>query len=264
MPDDNSRAVMGDNKPTFLDFFKEQNESLPGLLATEHADLLQIAGELKSDFVDAPTVVDSDEVEKTMTDLGGRLAKFLKLAEATRTVDKAPTLQSSRIVDNFFSSLTQIVQPCMSQVERRVNAYKVEKARIAKAERDERERIAREAAAEAQRLAEEAMQHEGEARREAEAEAAQAAARAKAAEKTVAKTVVSTQARTESGAQSVQKTSWTGDIVDLDLLDLNALRPYISVSALEVAVRQYASKFKGERPLEGAKIYEKSHTSFKG
>jgi hypothetical protein len=223
---------------------------------------------LKADFDAAPTVIDSDDLEKQATDLGGRLAKFLKLTEAQRTIDKAPTLQASRIVDNFYSGLKDTVAPCMAQTERRVNAYKDEKARIARLAREEAERRQREAAAEAERLAREAQrlkdEEAGKLERQAANQAAvDAAKEAKAAAKEVRAAPVSVQTKGESGTSSIQTKRWTGEITDLESLDLEALRPYISTAELEKAVRAYALKHQDTKPLAGAKIYEKSSTSFR-
>lgn len=284
---ENPRAVPGDNRATLMDFYKEQNEALPGFLAAEHAQLLSDVETLKSDFDIAPDKVDSDEIEKQMTDLGARLSKFLKLAESQRTIAKDPTLKASRIVDNFFSGMKDKVSPCLAQVERRVNAWKDEKRRIERERQAAEEARARAAAEEAARARAEAERAERE-RREAEAraaaeqdegarqeaaeaerrrqaaaaEAARAEADAKAAAK-LAKPAVATQTRGESGAQSSQRTTWTGEIVDLETLDLNALRPYIARAALDAAVRQYATTHKDTQPLAGARIFEKTSTSFR-
>ena len=113
---DNPRAVPGDNRATLMDFYKEHNEALPGFLAEEHAQLAADVETLKGDFEVAPETVDSDEIEKQMTELGARLSKFLKLAESHRKIAKDPTLKAGQIVDNFFAGMKDKVSPLLAQV----------------------------------------------------------------------------------------------------------------------------------------------------
>lgn len=275
-PAENERAVIGDNRKSFVDLCKDLNADLLKYLAEEHADMMNSAIALQDEFETAPAVVDTDDAEKVMTDLGGRLSKFIKSLDRVRTIDKAPTLEAGRLVDTFFANMTNSLAPRMKMLERRVNAYKDEKAAAEKRRREEAERVAREQAAEAARKLEEtrrAAEAESDeaARKEREHEVNVAAAEVHnaekavvAAEKVVTKGPPVTTVRAESGTQSVQATRWVGEITDIDNLDLNALRPFISVPELEKAVRQYALRYKDTRPLTGAKISEKSSTSFKG
>lgn len=281
------RERMGGNRPPFLEFYTEQNNALPGHLAAEYASLVSDVETLKADFDLSPEKVDSDDIEKQLTELGSRLSKFIKLSEAQRKITKDPTIKAGQIVDNFFNGMRDKVALSLSQVERRVNAWKDEKRRIERERQAAEEARAREAAAEAARLKAEAERAERErveataraaaeqdegARREAAeaeqrrqawaAEATRQEAEAKAAAR-AAKPVVAIQTRGESGAQSSQRTTWTGEITDLETLDLHALRPYIARAALDAAVRQYATTHKDTQPLAGARIFEKTSTSFR-
>lgn len=288
--DENPRAIIGDNRPSLLEFYVAQNQQLLGWLTEEHADLVSGVATLKADFDAAPLIVDADEIERSLTDLGGRVSKFLKSVEAQRKIDKAPIQAAVRTVDDFFAHISAVLEPCLGSLQKRLNDYKDLKRREQIRLQEEEQRKVREAAAAAQRLRDEAdklareqaeaaakelavddseaiaeRQAQDSARRLAELEAERAAREAiAAAEEAAANRSIGTPTvRGETGAKSVQSMRWTGDIVDVDTLDLNALRPYISVAELEKAVRQYALKFKDTKPLAGARIYEKSSTSFR-
>lgn len=253
---------IGHNR-SFLELYKEHNAALPDYLASEHADIAARARELKEEFELAPTDILDDEAEKVATEFGGRLAKFVKMAEAQRTIDKAPTLQASRIVDNFFIELSGGIDSCLKMLSKRVNAYKDEKAKAARAAKEEEQRKAAAARDEAERLKRLAKEEQDAAVRKAmESDAKQAETTAKVAERTAAAAPVTT-ARGDNGTSSVQSKRWTGEITDLETLDLLELRPYIATAALESAVRQYAVKHKDTRPLAGARCFEFSSTSFR-
>ncbi len=52
------------------------------------------------------------------------------------------------------------------------------------------------------------------------------------------------------------KAGWTGSMFHLETLDLEALRPYLTHDAIDLAVHKYAQA--GGRKLRGAHIYDTS------
>ena len=66
---------------------------------------------------------------------------------------------------------------------------------------------------------------------------------------------IRTSTRTEAGTASMRRV-WVGEIVDLDAVDLEALRPYLDKSALEKAVRGAVRA--GARKIAGVDIFEQA------
>ncbi len=283
---DQSPAGIGDNSSrALLDTYREQNASLPAFLATEHGPLIQMLDDLRAECESAPALVDSDDLEKSATDLGGKLAKARKQIRDSRKTVKDAISPGVKIADDFFSKLEDPVDLALRSVERRVNAWKDTKKLAADAARREEERKAAEAKRLADEAAQRARQAEEEARRlheDASATAEQksaawyaaqdaskeviqthVAAKTAAAELSTPVGKVTTVAVGESGAKSVQRANWTGDIVDLVELDVVTLLPYITRAALDSAVRAFAIDTKGTKPLAGARIYERTATSFR-
>lgn len=276
-------ATIGHN--SLLAIYAEQNAALPGYLLQEHDLLISRAADLKNDTDAAPQTIDTDELEREATELGGKLAKFIKEIAAARKASKEPVAAGVAIVDSFFNRILPPIENAKVIVERRVNAYKDVKRAAAGRERQEAERIAREKAAEARRLQEEANRradeearlrqesampadqdaaYEDRAAAQREATTAAVEAHEAQARATVAKAAPQTTVKAESGAASIQRTTWTGEIEDLETLDLEPLRHIITRAALDAAVRVYAVQFKDTRPLAGAKIYAKTSTAFRG
>ena len=281
-----SAAGIGDNSSRgLLDIIKQQNAELPGFLAYEHTALIQAIDNLRTECESAPAVVDSDDLEKAATDLGGSLAKIRGQVKNSRKTVKDAVQPGVKIVDEFFNKLDEPIEGLLRTIERRVNAWKDTKRLAAEAARREQERQA----AEAKRAADEAARRQREAQEAADR--AQQDETATAEEKTAlwdaasfatreviqthvaAKTIAAevaapqpkatTVATGATGAKSLQRTNWVGEITDLEALDLNALRYIITRAALDSAVNAYAREFKGTKPLAGAKIEEKTSVAFK-
>lgn len=277
-------AGIGHNRLAFLDFYRDQNADLRTFLTKEYAGTLENAAALKAKFDLAPTIIDTDELERQMTDLGGDLGKLIKTIAAQKKVTKEPLSAAVGIADDFFAALHTPTDVCMRTVERRVNAYKDEKRSAAQRAREEEERKAAEMKAEAERLAaeakriaaaEEAARAQGEPaedvtqmyydRQIAEKEAHRATLAAREAASVAAAPIAApAKVKGDTGTASIQRTTWTGEIEDINALDLEALRPYISRAALDSAVKAFAVVVKDTRPLAGARVFAKTSTSFRG
>lgn len=231
-----------------LERLREENEDL-----LERADkLLAAAGRMPA--------IDSDDVAGKVIDYISQLSALVKAAEAKRTGAKEPYLEGGRAVDGFFKAITEPATKVKETVNKLLTIYQREQEAAARRKRMEEERIAREAAEKAQREAEEAakaattpatLDDAIAAERAAEVAAADLAKAAQAAE---VKAADLTRTRGEYGAMSSLRTEWVfKDIVKADL-DLETLRPHLSDSALEQAIRAFIKA--GGRQLAGVTIYE--------
>ena len=62
--------------------------------------------------------------------------------------------------------------------------------------------------------------------------------------------------RGDFGGQSSLRTVWVGDIINIDKVDLETLRPFLAVADVQKAVNAFVKVNKDTRRLRGVKIYE--------
>jgi hypothetical protein len=227
-------------------------------LASRKDELLASVGRV-------PPGVDNDIAAGKTADLIKLIAACIKNAEADRVARKEPFLEGGRVIDAVFRGITEPLTRAKTDVERKLTLYQRE---VAEAERRRREDVARQEREEAER-----QRHEAEAaaaavateadidgaisagelarQREADAVAAQRAAEAKPAE-------LSRQ-RSDYGAVASLRRFWDMDDLDRDKVDLETLRPFLPLDALEKAVRGFIRA--GGRELRGTRIFENTATS---
>lgn len=203
--------------------------------------------------------VTDDAGAEEMTDYIKNLNGCAKNFESLRKTEKAPYLELGKTVDAFFKNEVSPMRIAKARAQGPLNAFLTKKA--------EEERKARDA--EAKRL-----------REEAEAKAAQAEAEAKANMTPESETTLKQAIRTEQKAERFEKSvesgrglaaahgqtgavasihkKWVGEITDIENIDLEALRKFISRDDLQKAVNRFVSD--GGRNLRGTSIYEKSET----
>lgn len=212
-----------------------------------------------------PALVTDEDTAGKVADLTKLIAACIKNAEADRVARKEPFLEGGRVIDGVFRGITEPLTRAKADVERRLTLWQREKA---EAERRRREEIARQVREEAERQRKEAEEAERKARtetdidaaisadtlaaqREADAIAAQRAAEARPAE-------LSRQ-RSDYGAVASLRRFWDMEGLDRDALDLETLRPFIPLDALEKAVRAFIRS--GGRELRGCRIFENTATT---
>ena len=169
-------------------------------------------------------------------------------------------MAAGRTVDGFFRDISDPLDAFKTRANRRLTAYLAAKAT--------RERLAREAEAkrlqeEAERQAVAAAQVEEAAPEVAaivmeqavatEAQAIQAQRQAEAKPAELSRT------RGEVGSVASLKTRWTGEVTDRGTLDLEALRPYLPIAALQTALNGFIKA--GGRKLAGAEIRQEASAS---
>lgn len=242
-------AMIGHNQPTLRDE-----------LAARHEDLLKRRDELLAAAERAPLAVEDEETAGKVQDFIKQIAACHKNAEAARVAEKEPHLDAGRMVDGYFKAVTEPLAKAKKAIEDRLTVYLRKKADAERRAREEAERLARE---EAQRKAREAAEAAAKLSAEtdlagaieAEEAAKQAEANAvKAASDADAKSAELSRTRGEYGSVGSLRTFWDFEIENRNVLDLETLRPFIPLDALEKAVRGFVKA--GGRSIKGARIFE--------
>ncbi len=217
--------------------------------------LLEAAERVPDEITDEETAQKAVAFEK-------QLALLVKESETIRKAEKEPFFEAGKIVDSWFHRLMDPLNAALQSVTDRRVAYQAKKAEAERKIRQEAEDKARREAEEAVQKAQEAADKaRGPKTLEKALEAEQAAADAskkaeEAAEAAAAKPSDLGRVHSALGATGTFKMEWTGTITDLSLLDLDALRAYISYDELEKSVKRFAKQTKGKIPLTGADIKE--------
>jgi hypothetical protein len=234
-------------------------------LEEEIAALVARKAELLGSVGRVPASVSDDMTAGRVADLIKMIAACIKNAEADRVARKEPFLDGGRVIDGVFRGITEPLMRAKTDVERKLTLYQRE---VAEAERRRREEVAHQEREEAERQRKEAEAAAAAAateadvddaisadalaqQREADAVAAQREAEAKPAE-------LSRQ-RSDYGAVASLRRFWDMDGLDRDKLDLETLRPFLPLDALEKAVRGFVRS--GGRELRGVRIFSNTATS---
>lgn len=226
-------------------------------LSEKHESLVNRAYQLLEAEDRVPPEIGDDDQAGKVGDLVRLITAAVQTAELARKTEKEPHMAAARTVDGFFKEISEPLGELKTRVSRRLTAYLTAKA--------ERERRAREE--EARRLREEA---EKQAAAAAKAEAAAPAAAAIVMEQalaTEAQAVIAERAveakpaelsrtRGDVGSVSSLKTRWVGEVSDRAALDLEALRPYIPVAALQTALNGAIKA--GVREIKGCRIFQET------
>lgn len=250
-------AQMGHNKPPVP--ITPTPEDVEAYLQEVSERVIETKEDLLANEPPEGHEVTDDAGAEEMTDYIKNLNGCAKNFESLRKTEKAPFLELGKTVDTFFKNEVAAMRIAKARAQGPLNAYLTAKA--------EKERKAREA--EAKRL-----------REEAEEKAKQAAAEADAGMAPESETTLKQAIRTESKAERFEKSvesgkglaashgqtgavasirkTWVGEITDINNIDLEALREYISRDDLQKAVNRFVSN--GGRNLRGTSIYEKSDT----
>ena len=234
-------------------------------LGEEIAGLVARKAELLGSVSRVPATIADDETSRKVADLVKLIAACIKNAEADRVARKEPFLEGGRVIDGVFRGITEPLTRAKTDVERRLTLYQRE---VAEAERHRREEVARAERAEAERLAREAAEAEAAAQTEADVDEAisadalaqQRGADAVAAQRAAeAKPAELSRQRSDFGAVASLRRFWDMEGLDRDTIDLNTLRPFLPLDALEKAVRSFIRS--GGRELRGVRIFENTATS---
>lgn len=242
-------ATIGHNKaPTDKEIISEQ-------MWEKYSNLLADAQALGSE---EPRPVTNDAESGEVSDIIKEINAAARGVEDARKVEKDPYFQKGKLIDEFFADYRDTLTAVKAAVQKPLDAYLNAKAMAERKRQQE----------EAERL-----------RKEAEEQAALAALQEKAklsetAEKTLEGAVeLQVQAaQTERAAEAAKphelasasglnstaglRTSWVGEIGDIRIIDLEALRPYFALDAVQKALNGYIKA--GGRDCKGAKIFAQS------
>lgn len=264
-----TNAGIGDNTQT-IDY---QGQEITRL-ASEYPHLITVVDELvaKAELI---TVVDSEESKGTVTSLIKHFREAYKRVKGIHEPEKMPFLERGRGVDSFcFALMDKIVKrdkkardgaadrlnAMLTAYDVRVEAAERERRRLAAEETARKAREAEQARIKAEQEAEELRQAADRARKPETAVVKQEAATEAAAEASSARveeTVAAAAAeeahigtlatsadimrqRNDDGVLSTMGTEKFREILDRKTLDLEKLRPYLPMPALETALNKYA------------------------
>lgn len=239
-------------------------------LAEDHGPLKLRVDALLIEAGSIPAKIETPEQFEAATTTQRALAAALKDVETAHTAEKATVAPIVRAIDGFFltNGLKGRLEPTLRVIANRNGAYQAE---LAEAKRREEAARAAEAAEAARKKLDEAAELEAAGRHTEAAvrtegalaqdmEAEKAAHRAGGSDTTLGRVY------TGAGTSSLKITAKI--VVDSDTVDLEKLRPYLPLAALEEAVRQMArvknlkhqDLLDGKLPIKGV-TYEKQATS---
>lgn len=267
----NAIPGIGDNVQN-VDFAAEETKRLDvdyGNLSKSVLDLVEEAKAIPLPIADA-------EGKNVVTRMIKRLRDSATSVEGFREIEKLPHLRRGNAVDQWFGRLRLAIRrddkkgrpaigddlaAALTAYDNKLLAEEQERRRLAaeQAARELREKLAAEAkareeaeaarlAAERARLAE-TRQAKGEVAEQAEVKASVATVESKLAEQRAEEAHVQTFARpadimrqrSDDGVLSTMGTEKFADIIDLQALDVAALRPFIKLEHLEQALRGLAA-----------------------
>jgi hypothetical protein len=217
---------------------------------------------LEARATSSPLVLEDDEDLAVVTGLVGEFTKAAKRADELRDTQGRPHLEAQRTINTFFKSFDARLATAKAKIVMRATAYMNKKAEAARARQREEEARARALADAKAREAAEALKA-GEVN---QAHAAQAASdnlsnRADhAADAAAAKPADLARTQTDSGTATLQQ-SWEFEIENIDLIDLEALRPFLPRTSIEQAMRAFVKS--GRREIKGARIFSKNAARFR-
>jgi hypothetical protein len=248
----------------------EKTDNLPPPLVSAEqlvADFKHLVDEvdaIEAECADLPNVAEDEEDLALITAAATKIIKQTKVNEEKRKDEKRPYLDAEEVLDDFFKhGLNARLQVIKSGLEQVSTAYQKKKAQREQAARDK-------AAAEAAARAEAAQKTVVQAVQSGDVGATTAAVtqansltafanRAMAA--AAAPTSSMATVKTDTGSASLVD-NWTFEDVDMNTIDLEALRPFLAQASVEQALRAFIKS--GRRQIRGAVIFNDSKSRFRG
>jgi len=244
-------AAIGHNNPP------EPMEALKIDLKARHQPILDDARQLVQKAKDDLKPITDDETCGVFSDLVKDITASINKIESARTAEKEPFLAGGRAVDGFFKIVTDSLDKTKRSVNGVITTYLHEKAA------QERRRLAAEAE-EKRKLSETqlqtavAMEDVG-MTKQADNNFVKAESSMQQAQKletaSQAKPAALSSTRGSSSLAGL-RTRWVGTITDINALDLEKLRPFLSLELMAKALNAYVAA--GNRELAGARIFEES------
>lgn len=242
----NANAIGHNNPPTELEILSQR-------LSDNYTDLDNKIYVISS--MDFPDHIENEEDAGKITDRIKSMNAVKKDVAEAHKKEKAVFLECGRAVDAWKTARESAIA---SQVQKATKPLQDFLDRKAAAERARQLEIARKEREAAAKLEDEANAHAAEGLIDTAGDLLDAAAQRdeKAAAIEAGQFQSRAKARSTMGASAGQKLVWTGEIESPDAIDLEALRPYFTLDALQKAVNGYVRD--GGRDLRGVRIYQKS------
>lgn len=248
----------------------EKTDNLPPPLVTkdqltvDFLHVIQGVAELENECLDLPNVAEDDEDLALITATATKIIKTGKRLDEIKKEEKRPFLDANTTLESFFAhELGATLSGLKSSLEKVSTAYQRKKA--------DRERIAREQEASAARArADEAARQVTATVQTGDVKAATAAVTAanaltdfanRAAAAAAAPVSSMGKVETDAGTASLVD-NWIFQDVDMNAIDLEVLRPYLTQAAVEQALRAFIKA--GRREIRGAVIFNDSKSRFRG
>jgi colicin import membrane protein len=217
---------------------------------------------LEKRAAESAIVLEDDDDLASDVALIGEVGRATKRADELRDIQGRPHLEAKRIIDTFFKLFDMRLSAIKAKANQRATAYMNKKAEAARA-------VQREAEAKARALADAKAREAADAIKAGNAEQAHAAQAASdnlnnradhAADAAAAKPADLARTQTDSGTATLAQT-FEFEIENIDLIDLEALRPFLPRAAIEQAMRSFVKS--GRREIKGARIFSKTAARFR-
>lgn len=241
-------------------------------LEQQNEDLIKRKNELLGAVDRMPKEIETDEMQDKFIDQIKLMKSCAKEAGSRQVTDKAPFLEGGRTVDGFYKPIQNALTDAAKRLEGgplrayQRKKYDEEQARL-RAERIEADRIAEEECKAAEAAAKLATSDEDlEAAIAAEERANEAQQDAgKAAEAAEAPTNDLTRTHATYGGKASSSKKAAFRFEDIKDVDLEILRPFIPIGAIEMAVRSYMKIHKGPAtnipPIKGVTFFDDFKTT---
>lgn len=233
-------------------------------LAVDFAHLSSSVVELEDAYkAEVPSVVEDDEDLAIITRNGTSVIALLKRIETSRKEQVKPFQDAESTVNDFLKrELPNRLNTIKTALESLSTAYQRKKAVREQKARDQQAEAARQLAAEAAaKVAQAVKTGDVQAATAAVTESNSLTAFANKATAAAAAPVNSmAKFSTDAGSASLVD-NWTFEELDLDQIDLNALRPFFVRAAVEAALRQFIKS--GRREINGARIFNDNKSRFR-
>jgi hypothetical protein len=252
MEAENPRAVAGGNNPP----------SIAEILAERHAKLFALVEPLAVRANALPKTIATDEDNLKLGEVVVDARAAAKQLEENRVAEKEPYLTGGREVDAAFKSSLDRLTKMADGLTQRASAYAHQKKMEERRRSEEEAKRLREQEEQQRRLADleydlgnddVAAEHAGKA--EGLAQRADTA--------TTASTADLTRARGDNGRVATASDKWEFRVADWSKVDLDALRPFIQVAALEYAIKQHIRIHKGSKPIAGVEFVVGTRAQFR-
>lgn len=255
--------------------FKHNNppaENQREQLEQKNADLIKRKAELLGSVGRMPKEIANDEMQDKFIDQIKLMKSCAKEAGSRQVIDKAPYLEGGRTVDGFYKPIQNDLSDAAKRLESgplrayQRKKYEAEQERL-RLERLQAERIAEEEHKTAEAAAKLATSDEDIDTAIAAEERANNAQQdaEKAAEAAAAPTNDLTRTHATYGGKASSSKKATFKIDNIREVDLEALRPFIQLGAIEMALRNYMKVHKGPAanipPIKGITFFDDFKTT---